>query len=363
MDLRSGAGGHRGAALVALSRYLQPALVALAVTTGVIATAGFAKHVLGVVFFPDFTVFWTAARSPTPYDAVALTSAQQWALDPGAGLRPFAYPPSALLLLKPLSLLPYWPALIAWTVLGIAAFAAAAAAYGRKAILAVFSPMLGLSIIIGQLSLFLGAGLSGAVALVSRREVSAGILFGVVAAIKPQMAVLVPVALLAGSHWRGLAAAAATASLIVAASLLLGSSLWIDWIASLSGFSNQVLAAAFREMNLAPGLWFAPLGAGAVWYVWRTTLEPELRLVALVAGTCLCVPYIMNYDLVAMAPAASVLMLRKDWRGWIIGFFALAVIWLSPFVIAIGAVLLCLPLRNKNHPVTALAALALRRSG
>jgi len=74
-----------------------------------------------------------------------------------------------------------------------------------------------------------------------------------------------------------------------------------------------------------------------VGYVWIRTTRAELRLVALVGGTCLSVPYMMNYDLATMAPAAAVLLLHRDWRVWLTGFFVFAGFWLSPFFGSLGA--------------------------
>ena len=124
---------------------------------------------------------------------------------------------------------------------------------------------------------------------------------------------------------------------MVLTSLLLGPHLWVEWFKSLPAFAAQVLAPNYRVMNWAPGLWFAPIGVGSVWYVFRSTTVPEIRLVSLVSGTCLCLPYMMNYDLVAMTPAAGVLLFKRDWESWVVGFFALGLIWFSPIIVAAGA--------------------------
>jgi hypothetical protein len=120
-------------------------------------------------------------------------------------------------------------------------------------------------------------------------------------------------------------------------SLALGPHLWIEWFHSLGAFLDEVKGPAFRQPDIAPGLLFAPIGIASVWYVWTRTTGAELRLVALVGGTCLSVPYMMNYDLATMAPAAAVLLLHRDWRVWLIGFFIFAGFWLSPFFGSLGA--------------------------
>jgi hypothetical protein len=321
--------------------YSQIAVITLALATSSTATVlivqkAFKAHVL----FADFTVFWTAARFANPYDAAALTRAQLWLLPPDPGLRPFAYPPSALLLIKPFGWLGYSAAVAAWTAIGVACFAAAASLYGRRGLFALAGPMFLLTILIGQASLFLGAALAAGVALVGKRPLIAGAMLGLLGAVKPQLAVLVPLALLCGREWRALAAAAAAGGALAIASLALGPQLWAEWFGSLGAFKQQVLTADFRAMNMAPGMIFAPLGILSAGFVWLRTGRAELRLLAVAAGACLCVPYLGNYDLVAMAPAAGVLLLGRDWRGWVVGLPAFLVLWFSPFVVAIGAAVL-----------------------
>lgn len=321
-----------------LLRYSHMAVLVLAIATSLIAMFSIAKsagesHGVGA----DFSVFWTAARFADPYDAAALTNAQLWLLAPHPGLRPFAYAPSALLLIRPVGWLDYSAALALWTALGVTCFAAASGLYGRRGLLALAAPMLWLTILVGQASLFLGAALAAGVKLLESRPAVAGALFGVLGAAKPQIAILLPLALLCGRHWRALAAAVIAGSALILASLPLGLQLWVEWFNSLGAFTNQVLGADFQAMNMAPGIDFAPLGILSAGYVWTRTKRSELRLFAVAAGACLCVPYMGNYDLVAMAPAAGVLLLGRDWREWLVGFFGITILWFSPFLTVIGA--------------------------
>src|SRR5580658_2864871 len=76
----------------------------------------------------DFLPLWTAGRMALSepgrvYDFAAVTHAQAWLLPPHfAWMRPFAYPPTALLVLAPLGALPFWAALTVWLTAGLAAF-------------------------------------------------------------------------------------------------------------------------------------------------------------------------------------------------------------------------------------------------
>ena len=313
-------------------------VIVVGAALAVIGVAAIAKAAFpsSPLLFSDFTVFWSAARSPNAYDAGALTRAQKWLFPNGSALRPFAYPPSALLLLKPLGLLSFPTATALWTALGASCFAAATATYGRRAFLGLLSPMFALSALLGQASLFLGGALAAAVAELKTRPAVAGALLGLVGVTKPSLAILVLPALIVSRHWRALIAAIAAGAAVIAASLLLGPHLWVEWFKSLPGFLDQVEGRNFRAMNSAPGLIFAPVGILSVWYVWTHTERPDLRLLALVSGTCLCVPYMMEYDLVAMAPAAAMLLVGRDWRGWLVGCCGFIVFWLSPLIVALG---------------------------
>src|SRR5260370_32563872 len=72
----------------------------------------------------DFLPLWTAGRLAWTepgriYDFGFVTHAQGWLLPGMKWSRPYAYPPSALLLLAPFGRLPFWAALGAWWALGL----------------------------------------------------------------------------------------------------------------------------------------------------------------------------------------------------------------------------------------------------
>jgi hypothetical protein len=244
------------------------------------------------------------------YDPVALTAAQMEWLPLGTTLRPFAYPPTALLFIKPLALLPYGVALGTWSTAGMMAISGAALLYGRRGLLGLASTPVGVGLVAGQISLITGGCLAVAVAMLRRNEVVSGVLFGCLFVIKPQVALLVPVGLLAGRHFKAIGIAALPVAGGAIASLSLGPHLWLDWLGALPQFAKETATPAYGRMNIALGWHFAPFGIALVGFVfWRST-SPVYRLIALVCGTVLCVPYLMIYDLAAMSPAIAVLLLR-----------------------------------------------------
>lgn len=315
-----------------LRRALMTSLVLLGLAWSLVMSVGFVKvasHNGSIL--SDFTVFWTAARFDKVYDATAFTSEQLWLLPPIHGLRPFPYPPTALLFVAPLGWLDYYPAAAVWTVLSLASFVGSALLYGRRALLGLLCPMVTMAVAAGQMSLLLGSGIAAGIAIMTTRPIVAGCLFGIVAAIKPQIAVLIPVALITAGQWRALMAAVCAGASVTGASLLLGPTLWTDWLHSLPTFLNQIVNSKYQNMNMSPGIWFAPLGILSVIYVFRKTSEPDLRLITLVSGTCLCVPYMMSYDLAAMAGAAAVLTLSRNVALVLVGLVAFVSPWTAPF--------------------------------
>jgi len=78
----------------------------------------------------------------------------------------------------------------------------------------------------GQKGLLSAALLGGALAVLDRRPIVAGFLFGLLA-YKPQFGLMIPLALAAGGHWRSFAAAAATIALLaVGAPAAFGPDVW-----------------------------------------------------------------------------------------------------------------------------------------
>jgi len=181
---------------------------------------------------------------------------------------------------------------------------------------------------------------------------AAGALLGALA-LKPQLAVLLPVCLLASRNWPAMAAAA------LAASALAGLSALAFGLESWTGFVTQVLPFMRHEILEAP--WFsgayqsmmptpfmaarwagAPLGTayaiqaifsvGAVSLCWRAWREPGADLLARVALTLaltfLATPYGYSYDMPALAAALIGLAVRDGpWRGEARVLFAIAWTW------------------------------------
>jgi hypothetical protein len=174
---------------------------------------------------------------------------------------------------------------------------------------------------------FLTAALFGAATLwVDRRPVLAGVLFGALC-YKPHFGLLVPVALLAGRHWRASAAAFTSAAVLCGLSLILfGWQTWHDFLAAAAGShatyeSGQItfggLVSPFGAVLLLGGTRAAAyavqtgatLAAGfLVAVVWRRGYSLPVRAATLAAATLVAIPVVLIYDLMLGTIAAAWLL-------------------------------------------------------
>jgi alpha-1,2-mannosyltransferase len=244
------------------------------------------------------------------------------------------YPPSSFLTVYPLALLPYLQSFAIWLALGLAAYLAALWRIFPKPLtlwVGLAFPAVFWTVTHGQNSFLTTSLFCWGLLQLPRRPVLAGILYGVLT-FKPHLGLLIPVALVAGGHWRALAAAAATAVGLAAISVVLfGTGIWADFLASTAStrsmlesglnfghyYKMQSVFAAVRLLGfpklVAYGVQgLAALGAAAtVAWTWRRpTGDPEMKNAALMAVTPLSTAFIFDYDLMLLAPAIAWLARR-----------------------------------------------------
>jgi hypothetical protein len=314
----------------------------------------------------DFLNMWMYGR------AAALPDPGQW-YDPQVYARALAaivgdnypgqnwsYPPSIMLLAAPFGAFGYLPALLCWTVLGLAVFAPVAWRYlgDRRALIAVLcSPAAVFTLISGQLSFLATAALLGAFAWLERRPVAAGVLIGCLT-VKPHLGILIPIMLVASRRWRVFAAASVTALALAALSVaLFGVTPWIDYINIGLPVQNMVLADAggiatpfyptvfmnLRGIGVGYGAAMAvqaalALGAAAL-IVWafraRATADPNLLSALFFACSVSALPYMLAYDTLPLCVATMALLATGtlDARGRLL---ARLVFWLPIIQIGLG---------------------------
>jgi hypothetical protein len=301
----------------------------------------------------DFMPMWSAARKAFVhprriYDFAGLTRLQHPMLEHfRGGLRPFVYPPSALLAFLPFSLAPFDLANALWTGLGLALllwvmFAHLKSPRTLTLLAMTLTPASVLVLVTGQVTFYVAALSVAALFWLKPRPLLAGVLFGLAGALKPQALVLLPLALLATREWRALLGAGATlASTMLVSALLFGVAAWMDWIAAVPRFQRMVMTswglergmitptALGHTLQLDPGaqdVWRLVFGLGAAvmaWMVFRRTTDPARRLAALLGGGLFVTPYAMHYDAALLVPAAALMLTHRTQPGpWIAAVIA-----------------------------------------
>jgi hypothetical protein len=281
----------------------------------------------------DFSCFWAGVQAAlhTParlYDFGYISGLQGWPLG-HQSVRPFIYPPSALAVFIPFGLAPYWVDYGLWTLATLALMT-----FGARRIGApwwfLLIPYIAFVVYCGQITFLIG-GLGLAGLAWRKRPILAGVAFGIAAAIKPQMLILLPVALIACKDWKTIACTAVTGLSLCAISLLFwGVQAWLQWLAALGRFQQVVFSTpalvqhaltpyAALQLHDLPGAWaflLAPIVLLVVWVTFRREASLADRSIALFGGAMLISPYAMNYEAALLAPAVAVYLARTSDRAW-----------------------------------------------
>jgi alpha-1,2-mannosyltransferase len=274
-------------------------------------------------------------------------------------LHPWLYPPHFLLLLLPFGLPPFAVSGALFLGASFAALLAAAWRHARSgeeraiyALSLLLCPASAITVCLGQNTFLTGALLIAGMGLAPRRPVLSGLLLGILT-YKPQLWLLVPVALAAQRHWKALAATCATALLLcLLSAAVLGSGPWRDWLAlmtqpsalydqwrvlaRLNGQSvyadASLIGASETVANLVQAL-AALAAASCVWWCYRRPMGCDLRLAVLLAATMLSAPHVIGYDAVMLGIAATVFFVHGMRHGLALGDAAIAMlVWTSPLI-------------------------------
>jgi hypothetical protein len=260
------------------------------------------------------------------------------------GVGPLGYPPPYLLLITPLAWVGIVPALFLWLAIGGFLFVAAAQ---RWLLAAIAFPPVAYNALVGQNGFLSGAAMLFGAGTVSRSPWLGGAALGLLS-MKPQLALLLPVALVAGRHWRGLTAMTLCAVAIhLLAALAFGLEPYWRYLDNLALYRAQLQIGEWPWELLASAYAFARwFGAGhvpgllvqagcaagatlAVWKAWKGDWPSKVPV--LLAATLLVSPYLFTYDAVMLVGAVSVLAGTRP--------LAAGVVWLMtlpPFILAVG---------------------------
>jgi hypothetical protein len=294
--------------------------------------------ILGDPYQMDFVSYWAGARlaiDGNPAGAYDLALHRSVELDAIQlrGALPFAYPPCFLLPLAPFGLLSYPVAAVDWVLLTFAAYCAAIRRWEpAMPWLALSFPPLLVNVITGQAGFLVAALFIGAMALLPKRPLAAGLLLGLLI-VKPQLGLVLPFALAAGREWRAIAAAAASSIGLVALSILVfGWAPYQAWLANagfIASIASEGLAGWHRMASVYGALRLAGLASNAAWIVhaavalaaagsaclvWYRKADFGARAGALAAATALASPYLFVYDtLILVAPFLWLVGRGRHW--------------------------------------------------
>ena len=319
----------------------------------------------------DWVVFHTAAARLYAHDLAMLAdpraftdelnrSHAAWFVHPISVLHPFIYPPVTLLLAAAFGWLPYLWSLIAFLAVTLGLLAAALWAWqtqpaGRAWLIGgvLACPATAYTIGSGQLSFLVAASVLAGMMWLDRRPFLAGLAFSLLC-LKPQFVPLIPVALLAGRHWRAVAGGLAGGlTLILASALVAGTGAWLAWIDLLTG-RNPLLGSligvvrvydqsvhtclhilGFNDAVSGAGQTTATiLSAGCIALVFARRAPVRQRLIVLLCAMVFGAPHVGDYDHVLVAIAAVMLLIDGRFV-WLAAAAWLATAFNPPALIAV----------------------------
>jgi hypothetical protein len=303
-----------------------------------VATAKIVRehHLIGI---GDWLALWSApviARSLSPaslYDWPSLHAAQTALGLPADKFGPFPYPPTFLAILWPLGSLSVGAAFAVFMIAGFLLYLVASTDSRWTFPFAALNPGVVINFLVGQTGLLSGGLMLGAARLITRHPVAAGALFGVLS-YKPQLGIMVPVALLAARQWTCIASATITTALMIAAtSWCFGVGAWEGCWQSLGEYAqtsyaqtriealSPTVSAMLRSMGASDGLAMGAqvvttiVSAIGVWISWRNldARHPLPAIVVLCAATFLATPHALFYDLTMLS--GSLILYASHYRA------------------------------------------------
>lgn len=272
------------------------------------------------------------------------------ALGPGAAWSPYLNPPTMTALALPFAQLPFGIARLLWSACLVAAIGlgwwlsgVGRDRFGRTLLFAAVAwlPCF-FALLIGQPALLVGAALVGAVWLDHRgRPVAAGVALALAISLKPQLGLMVPLALLAARRTPLLAGfAAAGLPLALAVMLLLGPEGLRQWLEALRVASGWSIGKTYSLPGSLGGGWLGgaaqvAVALAVVTAAWRRRDRLGEVVTAGVLGSLMSTPYVSMQDFAILAfPAWLAIAANRSWPV----LAGAAMLWLAgAYSITLGA--------------------------
>jgi alpha-1,2-mannosyltransferase len=306
----------------------------------------------------DFLCFYAASSlgwSGTPeavYDNRLRTEEASLARGKDFSTRPFWYPPTFLLMVLPLALIPFLASLALWVLVTLGGFLLILKRICLHPLtiwVALAFPATFQNSVRGQNGFLSAIFLGGGLLLLERSPFVGGLMLGLMS-YKPSLAPLIPVALLAGRHWRALGGAFTSAAAMALVSLVVfGPDIWSVYFGQLLAIGASLTPNFCLEYNTTLYALAGCFGAGArsakilqwlvmgllvlvVAWAWSRKGSLASQSSILILGILLFSPYVLVYDLTLLALPIAWLASQAMVRGWLPGELPMVTLgWISPF--------------------------------
>lgn len=321
------------------------ALVGLACAVGWIAVSRHAIDPTGKPLGTDFLAFWSAARlaltgaPEAAWDLARIGAMERASVPADPGVSSFLYPPPFLLVCLPFGMLPYVVGLTAWLALTGGLYLAAVSRWlapHRGALMTVAAfPAVIVNLGHGQNGFLTAALIGSGLWLTGRRPWLAGLLLGTMI-VKPQLALALPILVLASAQWRVIGGALVSgAASCLAATVAFGPGVWTAFLDAApigraildQGLVDPAkmvsLYAAMRLLDAPSWLAYAAQLAGSIGAmvllacVARAPGMSRHAMGALAVSTTLLMsPFLLDYDLTLSALPMAWLFSQGVRRGF-----------------------------------------------
>jgi hypothetical protein len=309
----------------------------------------------------DFFYYWVASSLILDGNASILYnfSAFQAILERLSG-NPFPiawfYPPIYMLIVWPLSLMPYHLSLVIWLLAPLIGFTVAVfkiVPNFKTILLCIAFPSTILNLDYGQNGLLSASLLGWGLFLLDRRPITAGVFLGILC-YKPQLTVLIPIALLASHKWRSLISTFLSfLFLSIICIILFGYEIWIlffnnlelatkviekgsqgfiqNWALMITPFSMARLAHLPLKVAYILQCLTMIFAAATTFLIWFRFKSLPLKNSILVICILLFTPHAFEYDFIILALPLAWIYWEGHTKGWLKGEKEiLAILWLSP---------------------------------
>ncbi|WP_310619097.1 glycosyltransferase family 87 protein [Flexibacterium corallicola] len=275
----------------------------------------------------DFLYFYDSAKLAVMGKAEALMNyaGASPVYDSGRNYYSWVFPPSFLAILLPFSTFSFLNGYLLWFGLSLVVFLASCSGYLhplRRSIFLLFAPATLVVLFFGQSGLLVAAILCGGLRLIDNRPALGGLLLGFMF-IKPELALLIPFALIAQGNIIGFCTMLTSAGLTVVGSVLLfGAPAWLNYLdtgpqalfsllTSADSVSLQLMPSIYGAMRLlgfSGSLALVVMGVSFLaalsitFWLFLTPREHSSRNLAFGLCCLLASPLVFLWDLAIVVP-------------------------------------------------------------